>query len=73
MWKYIDKFGLFLIRFYRAIKFAVYDYDAKLKQTKTNTQRRNTWIGVVFITLLGIGVFLLTIRYFINSLILNHN
>lgn len=39
MWKAIDKIGLILINIFKALRFAAYDYDAKLRITKTNKQR----------------------------------
>jgi len=49
MWNVIGKLGSFFVNFFTAIKFGVYDYDFKLRATKTNNQRIVIWI-VIFIT-----------------------
>lgn len=50
MWKFIDKFGLFLVNLFRAIKFSILDYDSGLKRTKTLKYRIIFWsvTGIMF-------------------------
>lgn len=67
MWKIFDKITLFAMRFYKAVKFAVWDYDTKLQQTKTLRQRIIIWSFVLFITI--IAVYLLF--WFLRGAILN--
>ncbi len=54
MWKIIDQIGLLLVNIFNALKFAAYDYDARLKITKTPRERLIIWTTVALLTLVGI-------------------
>lgn len=58
MWKAIDKIGIFLENIFTALKFAAFDYDFKLQQTKTTKERIFIWSGL-FILVVGGGYLLL--------------
>ncbi|MBI3366409.1 hypothetical protein HY041_02160 [Candidatus Roizmanbacteria bacterium] len=61
MWKILDKLGFLLVNIFNAVKFAAYDYDAKLKITKTPQQRMMTWAGIIFVTAVSIFTILMMI------------
>ncbi len=71
MWKVIDKFGLILVNIFKALKFAAYDYDAKMRLIKTDKQRIMTWIGVAFVSfILVLSIFMMigsVISTFLNK------
>lgn len=69
MWKILDKLGVLFVNFFQALKFAAFDYDAKLKITKTPKQRAMIWFGVAFVTIVGIFTILMLIGSVVKPLI----
>jgi uncharacterized protein HemY len=73
MWKAIDKFGLFIKNIFVAFKFAAYDYDVKLRRTKTTKQRIIIWLIILIVIVVVIYLFLLLISHSIKSVIEKQN
>ncbi len=61
MWKVIDKLGVLFLNFFTALKYAAYDYDAKLQITKTPKQRMMIWVEVGVVTIVGVLAILMMI------------
>jgi hypothetical protein len=69
MWKAIDQIGLLLVNIFNALKFAAFDYDAKLKITKTPRQRFIIWTTVTLLTIVGIFTILMLFGTVTRSLL----
>ncbi len=69
MWKVIDQLGLLFVNFFNALKFAAYDYDARLKITKTPRERFIIWTTVIFLTMVGIFATLFLLGTITKSLL----
>lgn len=62
MWIILDKVGYFFIKLFKATKFAVVDYDSKLKVNKSPRQRFFIWISVVGLAILFTIVLFIVLR-----------
>ncbi len=69
MWKIIDQLGLLFVNFFNAVKFAAYDYDAKLKMSKTPRQRAIIWTVIVITTIVFVYLLLSLVGFIIKPLI----
>lgn len=69
MWKVLGKLGELFLNFFTALKYAAYDYDAKLQITKTPKQRFLLWTAVVLLTFITILSVLLILGSFIRPFI----
>lgn len=67
MWKVLDKIGLFLQKFFTALKFAAFDYDVTLRRTKTNKQRIIIWISIFIVTVGLCYVLLFLLSHYIRT------
>lgn len=72
MWKVIDKIGLFFVNLFSAIKFGVYDYDSKLRITKTNNQRIVIWITISVVGITTCFLLLFLAGKFIKTILDTH-
>jgi hypothetical protein len=71
MWKIIDKLGVFFVNFFTALKFAAFDYDARLRLTKTNRQRYIIWLTITAVTLVICYLLLFFLGQFIKNILKN--
>lgn len=69
MWKIIDQLGLFFVNVFNALKFAAYDYDAKLKITKTPKQRFLIWFSVALLSLVSIYIFFSALVFLVKFIL----
>lgn len=69
MWKVLDKLGELFLNFFTALKYAVFDYDAKMQVTKTPKQRMLIWTAVGVLTFIAVFSALLILGSFIRPLI----
>lgn len=69
MWKVLDKLGVLFVNFFQALKFAAFDYDAKLQITKTPKQRAMIWLGVAVVSIVGIFTVLMIFGSIIRPLL----
>lgn len=69
MWVFLDKLGLLIVNIFNALKFAAYDYDAKLKITKTPKQRFLIWSAVILLAFIFIFSILLIIGAFVKPIL----
>lgn len=58
-----------MVNFFNAVKFAVLDYDSKLKLTKTPMQRFWIWTAVTLLTAIGVYTILLLIGSLVRPLL----
>lgn len=62
MFVIFDKLIAFFVNIIKAIKFAAYDYDAKLRMTKTSQQRPIIWAVIFLIAILILILFIIVLR-----------
>lgn len=67
MWKFIDRFGIFFVNFFTALKFAAYDYDVTLQRTKTPKQRIIIWLSIFLVALIVCYLLIFLLKRFIQS------
>jgi hypothetical protein len=58
----VNAIKLFLWKLYKAVVFAVLDYDAQLQLTKTPRQRLIIWSAVTLISITGVIIIFLIIK-----------
>lgn len=67
MWTILDKFKLFVIQVFNAIKFTIFDYDSKLQRTKSLHQRIVIWFSIFSISVVLFVVMIFIFIFFVKK------
>lgn len=67
MWKLFDKLQLFVIHFFKGLKFAAFEYDTQLQRTVTSQQRVVIWMKIIIAGIFIIALFIFALRLIFSN------